>query len=756
MADYSVDIQGKLSGFEKLDEYERKIKELDGKTIDIKINVPNISDAINKGISTSSIKGVGKTVAKQVSSSVGSGVASNIGKIFKTTDLQKQGKMYFSKVQNTLENMIPSIESKFSQKGYSEINVTKGVEDATGKVKSFTVTARDATGALKQFNFEKAKLQGNGKAQGGFIQQGDVKVFRKPVVSTPSATDIMEQAKDVSKSVTKKDYDVQIASLFAKKGKLYPSGDAYDTLAKSINVCVAAQNELNSAVEKFNANQTDVNAKNVIDKQKALQEQISISSNNAKIATYKASESVNPTELANFQKRVNKYYTENEKMQKKYGQNFQNILTQLNSPDLTSNEFKRQKALFASYTKDVSLDGLEGKSFFAELGRGAKAIGQFAYTYGVIQNFQNKLIDSIGELKDVDSILTEISKTSDLTDDQINDLGKTSFDKASKWGKSAADYLTGVQEMSRSGYYGKDAENMANLSVLAQASGDLNANVANSYLLASNAAYDYKGNVEKLNAVLDGQNEITNRNSVSMQDMADATTKAASMASEMGVKENQLSAMIGTIEASTKAGGEEVGTGIKSLLINLQNINNSKIVGTLEKAGISMTEMVNGAEKMRDPISILEDLQAVFNGLDESDPLRSEILTNIGQKYHANQLSALLSGWDDYKKMLDDYADGQGSAAEEAEKSANNWEGSVNKLNNSFTKLVGTFANSDIIIGGANALRGLFDVLNSFTGFSPAGPILTIVGAVKGLSALKNLDGLEFIESKKYLIFLEV
>lgn len=176
---------------------------------------------------------------------------------------------------------------------------------------------------------------------------------------------------------------------------------------------------------------------------------------------------------------------------------------------------------------------------------------------------------------------------------------------------------------------------MANLSVLAQAAGDLTSDTANSYLLASNAAYNYQGNVEKLNAVLDGQNEITNKNSVSMEDMAAATTKAASMASEMGVAEDSLSAMIGTIEARTKASGEEVGTGIKSLLINLQNINNSKIVSTLDKAGISMTELKDGVEQMRDPISILEDLQKVFNSLDESDPLRSEILTNIGQKYHA-------------------------------------------------------------------------------------------------------------------------
>ena len=62
-----------------------------------------------------------------------------------------------------------------------------------------------------------------------------------------------------------------------------------------------------------------------------------------------------------------------------------------------------------------------------------------------------------------------------------------------------------------------------------------------------------------------------------MQDMAEATTKAASMASELGVAEDQLSAMIGTIESRTKAGGNEVGTALKSLLINVQNINNDKI-----------------------------------------------------------------------------------------------------------------------------------------------------------------------------------
>lgn len=159
-----------------------------------------------------------------------------------------------------------------------------------------------------------------------------------------------------------------------------------------------------------------------------------------------------------------------------------------------------------------------------------------------------------------------------------------------------------------------------------------------------------------------------------MKDMSEATTIAASMASELGVKENQLSAIIGTIESRTKAGGNEIGNAIKSLLINVQNINNDKIADTFKKIGVAQTEFINGSEKMRNPIDTLEDLANVFNSLDKNDPLRNEILTNIGQKYQANKLSALLSGWSDYEKMLKDYDAGMGSASIEAQKSASNWE----------------------------------------------------------------------------------
>ena len=363
--------------------------------------------------------------------------------------------------------------------------------------------------------------------------------------------------------------------------------------------------------------------------------------------------------------KIKKYYTDNTKLTRNYIDALKDLETRAMSVS-TGKELTNINKEFRALDSEISSKGLKGRGFFDELRRGFKQIGQFVGTYGLLQKIPDMIMNSVNELKQMDSILTEISKTSDLTTSQLKSLGENSFENASKWGKKASDYLLGIQEMSRSGYQGKQAEEMANLSVLAQAAGDLNADMANSYLLASNAAYQYKGNVEKLNTLLDGQNMITNKNSVSMKDMSEATTVAASMAAELGVKENELSAMIGTIESRTKSGGNEVGNALKSLMINVQNINNDKIAETFKKAGVAQTEFVNGAERMRSPIEIFKDLAKVFNSLEETDPLRTEILTNIGQKHQANKLSALLSGWSDYEKMLKDYSDGTGSASMEA------------------------------------------------------------------------------------------
>lgn len=279
--------------------------------------------------------------------------------------------------------------------------------------------------------------------------------------------------------------------------------------------------------------------------------------------------------------------------------------------------------------------GKLGMSLKDQFKQAAESFSQWVSVSSIMMFGVYKVKEAISELKDVDDILTEISKTSNRTKEELKSLGNESYDRASKFGRTAPDWLTGVQEMNRSGFYGEQGNALADTSTLAQSAGDMTAEVANNWILATNAAYKYQAQTEKLNAVLDGTNEITNRNSVNMTDIANAMTTVGSNAANAGVQINELSALIGTAVATTKKEGNEVGTAYKSIFVNLQNTSSSKIQATLEKAGTSMTEIVNGAEQLRSPIAILKDLAKTYNELDQKDPLRSEITRNIGGKvYH--------------------------------------------------------------------------------------------------------------------------
>ncbi len=346
-----------------------------------------------------------------------------------------------------------------------------------------------------------------------------------------------------------------------------------------------------------------------------------------------------------------------------------------------------------------------------------------------------KAKEAVSELVEIDSMLTEISKSANLTEKQMEELGDNAFEAASKYGKSAADYLAGVKEMYRSGF--DNAGEMAELSLLAQAAGDMTAASANDYLKAADAAYHFQGNIEALNAVLDSQNHMADSASVSLQDMADATTASASAAAQYGVEIDELSALIATAAANTESSGAEVGNALKTIFDALQNAAGGTAADTLRSLGISMTEMANGSEQLKTPVELLKELAEAFNGLPEGDARRTDILTGIGSGEHADTLSALLSDWASYESMLDLYSQGAGSAAMAAKKSAGSMEASLVRLSNTWTELIGNFADSGTVTGTVDALNGLLSVINTVTDkLGSFGTISTIGGGIAGANGL--------------------
>lgn len=624
-----------------------------------------------------------------------------------TSNFAKQIQASLSQTANGIHFSGNTFYKEYFEQAKKDVKESKRIEKEFKNSLSSIDTSGIDKNAIKAIN---ARKSAEIKAQREFNKTLEDKYKQQQKIDTASSRLSTLKSRDISKYKDSSGYEQIVANL--KKAT---------ELQSSLNAEKAKGNNAN--FDKMNSDLKEMNS--LLSKSETLYNNLT-----KPISTIEAMTASNKTVS---------WLKNNSKAAKDYG-DILNSLAEKQKNATTAGELKQYTKEVNAIKSQASAEGKTGASVFAELKRAGSQILQFTSIYGGWQLVGNAIRDSISELKEMDSILTEISKVSDMTTTELNQLGKDSFDYASKYGKKVTDYLQGVTEMNRSGFYGKQGVELANTSVLAQAAGDMNADVANSYLLATNAAYEYAGSAEKLNAVLDGQNMITNRNSVNMTDMADATSKAASMAAQTGVQVDELSAIIGTAVSRTKQDGNIVGTAIKSLFINLQDTSNKKIVGTFDELGISQTKFVNGSERLKTPIELLKELANAYNALPEGSTLKADVLRNIGNRRQANVLAAILGGIGngDYDSMLKDYSEGMGSAAKEAEKSANNWEGSLNKLSNSWTEFVGNFADSGQITGGINSVNSLVQALNSLV--EVATPLGTI-GAGAGIFAFfKNLD----------------
>ena len=726
--------------------------------------------------------------------------------VFNTSDLKANNIAFMSKVHNTIEKQMVEINRLANANGWSDVKVT-GVEEASGKIQKLTLTVRDAEGALKQFNMQREKIQGNGKAQAGLVQTGDVKVLETAVQyaeklksietsmgqfgnTTTSITDLensftklglstdevnskmesvkteyatlqnmmsngasgneivnqfekvnsvlketqnslkqtkieadnLSSIKSIKEAIDIGDYDAKVARLENSFTKL---GLSTDEVNSKMSAVKKALNELNS-----------VSDDQLVEKEKTFNLELKKSQNEVAQLKTQLDQIYNPNKQLRLSNNIQEWLQKKTKAARDAKEQLEKYYQELNSGEIPINRLNQISDEFEKIKITQRGLGKLGKNLKDQIAQAVTSFSQWISISSAVMLGVGKFKDAISELKELDDILTEISKTSNLTSSQLKELGNSAFDSASEYGKSASDYLTGVQEMYRAGF--ENASEMSELSILAQSAGDMTAEMSNDYLIATSAAYDLKGNVKDLNDVLDGQNYITNNAAVSMSDMASATSEAASIASQYGVKINELSSLIAVATAKTRESGSETGNALKSLFINLQDTTSDPIRKAFEAVGISMTKMVNGAEKLKTPIELLKELSKAFNELPEGDTRRANILSDIGGKWHANTLSAILSDWSSFEKMESLYSQGSGSALQEAEKSANNLSGSLEKLSNDWTSFVQNIVNSDGLKTGVNLLDGLLKGVTSLSGglnsLGSFGTMGTLVGLVQSIT----------------------
>lgn len=355
----------------------------------------------------------------------------------------------------------------------------------------------------------------------------------------------------------------------------------------------------------------------------------------------------------------------------------------------------------------------------------------------VVAKVKRSFTEAIDTMKQVDTEMTAIQKVTGNTAAEMEKLGDTAYEAASKYGVAVTDYLESVGTFAKAGY--KDmSEDMAELATKTQLVGDVTSSIANQFILSADAAFKFEGNVTALNTVLDKANEIENNYATSIQKMAEGFPIVANVASMANMSIDELMAALGTITAVTQESGTKAATALRALILNIIGDTETEIedgvawtkeeIESLNDAlWIYAEDAMKAAQesgKIVDPMKAIAALsQAYKDGLLSQAEL-AELESKLGGKLRTNQLDALITNYDMYAEMLDKVANSAGSADKEVEIMLTSWDAKAKILNNTWTKFIADTVDT-------KWAKGLLDMLTwLIEGFGNLGNAILIAAGI--------------------------
>ena len=382
----------------------------------------------------------------------------------------------------------------------------------------------------------------------------------------------------------------------------------------------------------------------------------------------------------------------------------------------------------------------------------------------VVAKVKRSFTEAIDTMKQVDTEMTAIQKVTGNTAAEMEKLGNTAYEAASKYGVAVTDYLESVGTFAKAGY--KDmSEDMAELATKTQLVGDVTSSIANQFLLSADAAFKFEGNVTALNTVLDKANEIENSYATSIQKMAEGFPIVANVASMANMSIDQLIAMLGTITAVTQESGPKAATAARALILNIIGDTKTELEDgiTWTKEEIESLNQVlwtysedamkaaQATGRIVNPMEAVAGLAKAYKEGVLTQAELAQIESDLGGKLRTNQLNALIENYDMYAEMLDKIANSAGSADKEVEIMLTSWDAKAKILNNTWTEFINHMVDTDVAKGSIELLTDAVEILDSdfgqvvITAAAVATSIYGIgiaVGAAKKAFAAFNLASL--------------
>lgn len=645
--------------------------------------------------------------------------------VFKIGDLKNNDIAYMSKVYNTIEKQMSEINKMANAKGWNIVDIS-GVEQADGKIKQITLTVKDAEGALKRLTMQREKLQGNGKAQFGLMQVGDIKVIEtasqaqeKLAQSAAKANaKLSEQANKIQLSFETGGYESKVETLIARTQQWT---DVNGNARISTTALSTALNNLGDASKALSNNNTVENQKALIAAEKELDTQIKKVTNSIRTMN---TDLAKDSAVASLHNRVQDFIGKNGKAVKYFGAELNKILNETaQGAEVSKTKLAQLEQSFGNIGVTARNTGKLGKTWFQTLREGMNFFSYWTSSTFLVMKAIQSIKGGLGTVKALDTALVDLKKTTTMTNSELDNFYYSSNKVAKQMGVTTEEIINQASAWSRLGYGSAEAATkMAKLSSqFALISPGMDVDKATSGLVSIMKAYDISVDdvLEKIESKVNiiGNNlALSNDNIVSMlQDSVSA----------MAEGRNTLEQTIALESAAYEiVQDNSVGNGFKTVSLRLRGLNEETqelddslktIKGDLyDLTGVSVME---DADTYKSTYQILKEISEVWNSL--TDKTRAEALELMFGKLRSNVGAAVLKNFSAAERAMNLMADSAGSADRELEVVTQSLDFKLNRLSETSTSVAqNLFKRDDMktVVDGFTSVMNVIDSLTSKLG----------------------------------------
>ena len=506
--------------------------------------------------------------------------------IFKIGDLKDNDIAYMSKVYNTIEKQMSEINKMANTKGWNIVDIS-GVEQADGKIKQLTLTVKDAEGALKRLTMQREKLQGNGKAQFGLMQVGDIKVIEtasqaqeKLAQSAAKANaKLSEQANKIQLSMGDGTYESKVDALVAKTMQWT---DVNGNARISTNELSKAFDQLTTASNNYANSPTEAHQKTLIASEKELDNQIKTVTNSVKSMN---AELAKDSAISSFRNQVTDFMSKNGKTVKsfQFGSELKDIFAKIQQgAKLSNQELAVLKQRFIDVQNAARQTGKLGKTWFQTLREGMSSFSYWTSSTFLVMKAIQSIKGGLGTVKALDTALVDLKKTTTMTNSELEDFYYSSNKVAKQMGVTTEEIINQAAAWSRLGYSSAEqATKMAQLSSqFASISPGMSTDEAQEGLVSIIKAWGLDvDDVER--EVMDNINHLGNRFAESNIDLVNGMKRSAAALAATGTTYQDAFALFtGAQEVVQNA--EVTGRALRSISMRMHGYSESSEDGLME------------------------------------------------------------------------------------------------------------------------------------------------------------------------------